>query len=980
MKRTLACFLALSLLLCLFPAAVFAAGTQSITSSVISRGLTLTSEHAVLSSGALRRAFTLDYVPDSGTSPIVLYGNKLYGKSSVDEVVAFAQKQGYTVMAAVNADFFNLETGLPTGMCIQNGRLVSSDAAWNAVGFRADGTALVGAPQLSLSLTLPNGMTVPIYALNKVRSDKGIYLYSSDFSTSTKTGSRGTEVMIRLSEGETLGIGKTVTGTVTAVAAQTNTALPDGCLVLSLAEANTAGLSLASVTAGATLSITASAAPGWESVVWSTGGGNLLAKDGALTAQATAGDDPRTVLGVRADGSFSVMVCDGRQSTLSAGISTREAAQQLLDKGCVTVINLDGGGSSAMSARWPGQSASALQNSPSDGAERRCATYIFFVNKGDSTLPASRATVYPRSAALLAGASMAISALTCNADYFPTGTYSDLYDITEGEGYIVGNVLTAPAFDSTIKVAADATGLQSDPAVYTVVSAPSAMRLVRSGGSTPITSLALSPNETINLDVWATDGLQRLISQDSQFSFALSPAGLGTVDPDGILTAGSASGVSGKLTVTFGAKSVSIPVTVGSAPQVLADFENSAAWTVVAEPTASASAVINTAVENSRYGHNSLHVAASGTGGAAYFVPPAPLTIPAGAQTLSLLVRGSGRYTLNFHKADGTVVTAAFTAQGDAWSYQSAAIPAGAVSLSSIAAEPTDGKLSHEAWLDQLTVHFGPAADDVKPPVLDIQPFDGLVLTVMVSDNYAFPVEKNMISVRLDGKALDFAYDADTGELVCQVPQSAGLHRITVAAQDYFLNYTRQSTVFGATDAYTYGDLKNHWCADYAEFLRIQGLFMDADKFNPETKVTNAMAATLISRYLGIDTAKYANVELPYTDAAAIPDWALPHVKAMYALSIMTGTIHNGQRMLLPNESCTRAQIMTILGRTFGRGFSYPQAQFSDFQTAPAWAQDHISLLSSLGIVSGYGGPTGEVRPLNTITRAEFASLLFKMY
>ena len=277
MKRTLACFLALSLLLCLFPAAVFAAGTQSITSSVISRGLTLTSEHAVLSSGALRRAFTLDYVPDSGTSPIVLYGNKLYGKSSVDEVVAFAQKQGYTVMAAVNADFFNLETGLPTGMCIQNGRLVSSDAAWNAVGFRADGTALVGAPQLSLSLTLPNGMTVPIYALNKVRSDKGIYLYSSDFSTSTKTGSRGTEVMIRLSEGETLGIGKTVTGTVTAVAAQTNTALPDGCLVLSLAEANTAGLSLASVTAGATLSITASAAPGWESVVWSTGGGNLLA-------------------------------------------------------------------------------------------------------------------------------------------------------------------------------------------------------------------------------------------------------------------------------------------------------------------------------------------------------------------------------------------------------------------------------------------------------------------------------------------------------------------------------------------------------------------------------------------------------------------------------------------------------------------------------------------------------------------------------
>ena len=139
------------------------------------------------------------------------------------------------------------------------------------------------------------------------------------------------------------------------------------------------------------------------------------------------------------------------------------------------------------------------------------------------------------------------------------------------------------------------------------------------------------------------------------------------------------------------------------------------------------------------------------------------------------------------------------------------------------------------------------------------------------------------------------------------------------------------------------------------------------------------MAATMLSRYLGVDTERYANVELPYRDADKIADWALPHVKAMYALGIMKGTTDDfGRPVLLPQNSCSRAQIMTILGRTLTRGYSYSPCTFADADSIPAWARDHIDLLTSLGVITG--SDSGKVDPLGTITRAQFAALLYRMY
>ena len=156
-------------------------------------------------------------------------------------------------------------------------------------------------------------------------------------------------------------------------------------------------------------------------------------------------------------------------------------------------------------------------------------------------------------------------------------------------------------------------------------------------------------------------------------------------------------------------------------------------------------------------------------------------------------------------------------------------------------------------------------------------------------------------------------------------------------------------------------------------------MFSPSESFNPETRVNNEMAATMLSRYLGVDTAQYAGVQLPYQDAGQISDWALPHVKAMYALGIMKGSVDGMDKsVLLPQNACSRAQIMTILGRTLTRGYSYSPCTFADADLIPDWSRDHIDLLTSLGIITG--GDGGKVDPLGTITRAQFAALLYRMY
>lgn len=85
------------------------------------------------------------------------------------------------------------------------------------------------------------------------------------------------------------------------------------------------------------------------------------------------GQQPRTAVGARENGALVLMVVDGRAEGYSRGATLPELGQLLLDEGCVTGYNLDGGGSSTM--LFDGE----LVNRPRGGTEERATSDILYV-------------------------------------------------------------------------------------------------------------------------------------------------------------------------------------------------------------------------------------------------------------------------------------------------------------------------------------------------------------------------------------------------------------------------------------------------------------------------------------------------------------------------------------------------------------------------------------------------------------------------
>jgi Phosphodiester glycosidase len=114
-----------------------------------------------------------------------------------------------------------------------------------------------------------------------------------------------------------------------------------------------------------------------------TGGGPRLLGDGRLAVASgpegfaprgspsffeafVASRNPRTLVGVRGDGTLLLVTVDGRRRGWSAGVTLIEAARVMRHLGAEDALNLDGGGSTAMTVRR------RLVNRPSDsGGERR---------------------------------------------------------------------------------------------------------------------------------------------------------------------------------------------------------------------------------------------------------------------------------------------------------------------------------------------------------------------------------------------------------------------------------------------------------------------------------------------------------------------------------------------------------------------------------------------------------------------------------
>ena len=284
-------------------------------------------------------------------------------------------------------------------------------------------------------------------------------------------------------------------------------------------------------------------------------------------------------------------------------------------------------------------------------------------------------------------------------------------------------------------------------------------------------------------------------------------------------------------------------------------------------------------------------------------------------------------------------------------------------------------------WLDQFTTSNENVSDTIAPTVrLSVS---GTQLTAAVSDNVDRTIPQANVSLTYDGATLNFTWNEASGTLTATLPAAdSGYHRVSVTACDASGNLARASADIkpAGTRTSPFGDMAGHWAEPYATYLYDTGVSkgtgVEIPVYQPEKNITRAEFFAMVARWMDLDLTQYANVELPFVDAASIPDWALNEVKAMYSLGILKGGANESGLTVNALATISRAEAMTILGRTQARGYAEPELTFSDAGQVPDWAAGYLRSLVGQGVITGNDN---RIRPNDLLTRGEVAKLLYAM-
>ena len=947
----------------------------------------------------LRHEYYISYSPNTNVVPTVAYGSKVLNRLSLSSMAKTLESQGKRVVSGINGDWYVLSTGSTVGLLVTDGVVRATpyyNNAW-AVGFNQDGTAFIGQPSLSTNVTF-NGHTFRLTgAINKVRkitasdTSGGLTLLTSDFATTTQNTAAGVDVvLVPVDDGTGTSamvptIGKQVQYKVEQVLESTGSiAIPEGKAVLTMNGKDDPDIlaQLRALTPGdtVTLSITSTDSR-WNTVDQAIGGTYKIVTGGQVASGLPSERTAWTAVGVKADGSTIFYTIDGKQSGYSVGCTLNQVAQRLIELGCVDAVAMDGGGSTTIGVTYPETNGMQVINRPSDGSQRASSAAIFLTTTLQPTGQLGSYYVTPTDSMLLAGASVQLSASGLDTSYYPTTGNPVSWTVSSGSGTVDQNGWFTAGTQSGFSQVTASDGMASGTAYLTTVGTPDTLTVTNEANGAKVSSINLDPGQQINLKGSATYRSLSLTAQDSCFTWSLSPASLGTVDQNGVFTAGSQSS-SGTLTVSVGGKSVSIPVTISGHIKLLDSFEGSlSAYT----GTATASAAGETSADYVHNGKQSLKLSYDASTGAASL--STTLSIPSGESWLGMWVYGDGSgNTLMATALDASGLAQQFrltTLDFTGWKYVMVQLPTGAVSLTSLDViyGGSAGRQTGAIWLDQLVTANQNLSDTTAPTVsVTVQ---GNQLTATVQDDLNTSFAQEQVRLTYDGTPITGNWNAGTSTLTATLPAAdGGYHRVTVTASDASGNLGRASADITPASFLSgpFIDMKGHWAEPYATFLYDQGISQGtggaSPQYQPDKNITRAEFFALTARWMDLDLTSYANVELPFADTASIPSWALNEVKAMYSLGILQGASNGNQLLANPSATITRAEAMTILGRTLEKGFSGEALTFSDAGSVPSWSLPYVRTLVSLGVVTGNDNL---IRPNDSITRGEVAKLLYAM-
>lgn len=909
--------------------------------------------------GSYEQYYALDYTPGKGTALSVLSSDTVWGRSDPRKLLKNITAQGAAVTGCVNADYFTMTTGVPEGILIKEGKLYCSDSWQNAIGINADGTVFIGRPELAILLDNGAGNAVTASYFNKLRTNKGIYLLSSDFGGETKVTGHGVNVLLKLDRPDRMAVGETRVCTVVDVTERTGAAKVEEGYLLLTASSNDGCSTLRTMQVGETYSIVIrSADKRWNGVQYACGANKMLVQGGKAVSGLSSSRTACTAFGIRADGSVVVLTSEGDLPG-SAGSSHKSMAAELVSLGCTEAVNLDGGGSTTFIARLPGNAEYGVINNPTDGTVRACSDYLVFTNTAAKTGRAAHTHLSPVSAYALPGAPVQFKVTATDSGYYPVSAGGAT--LTASSGTVNGLTWTADALGKA-EITAQIPDTTPAKAEVTVLSAVDVVE-VRNANGVNVKNISADPGESVDLYAAARYLGKPVHAADPCFTWTVS-GGIGSVSPEGVFTATAPAGMTGTLTASYGAKSATVNVTVGRLPEVLEGFEK-ASETDAAKRINDLTAV--------RYGKGAVHIDP-----ALYSDPTedvyslGTIAIPQKTTFLTLMAHPDAEpVDVTLVLNDGITVSAN-TQDGerdaDGWVRLVFAVPEGAKSMNGL-------KTSGAAAFDQLTA-YPDAIPPLTCPEISQATVNGGCFTAVVTTDADYVLPKSCISVTGAGKKLDFTYDSRTGALTASVPSD--VYRVTLDVHDPCGNLSRVTVATENAAQNNFADMNGHWAKNTAAALAKYGIVTGYTEngrtvFRPSDTTTREQAAVMLARALKLDINASDTSELAFADAEKISSWAVPYVRAVTAAGYINGSVSNGAVYFRPGDGITRAEVAAILGRAVARGYA-ANAQFTDSASIPAWAYTHFRVLHAAGIISGY--EDGAVRPQNAVTRAELAAML----
>ena len=165
---------------------------------------------------------------------------------------------------------------------------------------------------------------------------------------------------------------------------------------------------------------------------------------------------------------------------------------------------------------------------------------------------------------------------------------------------------------------------------------------------------------------------------------------------------------------------------------------------------------------------------------------------------------------------------------------------------------------------------------------------------------------------------------------------------------------------------------KTAWCRADVEYVWQHGIMkgISATKFGPDTKMTRAMFVTVLYRMEGSPSVE--GMQIPaFTDIGA--KWCYDAIIWAYNAGV---TLGKTATTFAPNDSITRAEIVTMVYRYSGSPTVSGVPNFTDAASVGAWARDAIIWATSVGVVNGY--TDGSFGPNKTALRSEMAAMLHR--